>query len=357
MKRTLTFLFLWLCWGFTLGTILLLGPMRWTVDYGRKQSWAEGLERTTVIGYIAVLIIVSLLLAFFSMKLLFKQSTSGVIKGIAVALPVIGIAVSVYVFLHPEWVNSEVSSKEETVSAHFGVGPYPELKKMYELQAEGYTAIISLLHPAVVPFEPSLLEKERNNAKEVGLEFIHIPLLPWISENQQSIDSLRQLIKNGKGKYYMHCYLGKDRVNAAARIVKQENREMQDYGVAKKESGLLDKEFERGPVVELEKDVYLAPLPTKEEYLDVVVEFQQVVSLSDLKNEEAKKRNNEEQQWLKPYNIPFKVFDVSAATSKAQMQEVVKQVKAMPKPIFIHGFFADDKEMLLFKSLYSTVQL
>jgi hypothetical protein len=146
--------------------------------------------------------------------------------------------------------------------------------------------------------------------------------------------------------------LGKDRTNAAGRIIKQENTAMIDLGVKKKESGLLDATFERGAVVQLENDVYLAPLPTKEEYFDVVVAFQQVVSLSDSKNAEARKREVEEKQWLQPYNIPFKVYDVNTSTTKDKMQSIVNEVKALPRPLFIHGYFADDKEFLLFKSLY-----
>jgi hypothetical protein len=127
---------------------------------------------------------------------------------------------------------------------------------------------------------------------------------------------------------------------------------MKDYGLKRKEKGLLDKEFERGAVVELEHDVYLAPLPTKEEYFDVVADFQQVVALTDFRAKEAIKRNDDEQEWLQPYNISFKAFDVSENTSQAKMQEVVNSVKSLPKPLFIHGYFSTDKEMALFKTIY-----
>lgn len=356
MKRVFTFLLLWLGWGFTLGTVLLLGPLRWVVDYGRNNSWAESSEKSTVYISIALLLFVSVTLAYFSFEMIFQPKTSKGFKGALLAVPLLGFAVSLFVFLNPNWINGSVAHKEEKINAKFGVGPYPELVKMYELKSRGYTSIVSLLHPAVVPFEPSLLEREKENARIAGIELIHIPLLPWISDNKASIDSLRSLVKTGSGKYYMHCYLGKDRANAAARIVKQENCEMEDFGLQKNENRLLDKEFERGPVVELEKDVYLAPLPTKEEYFDVVVDFQQVVSLSDFSNTDAKKRNKEEEQWLQPYNIAFKAFNVNPGTTKSKMLEVVKTVKQLPKPLFIHGFFVDDKELQLFKSVYANAK-
>lgn len=102
----------------------------------------------------------------------------------------------------------------------------------------------------------------------------------------------------------------------------------------------------------MEKDVYLAPLPTKEEYFDVVVDFEQVVSLSNANNADARKRNEEEKQWLQPYNIPFKSFNVTAAMGKEKLNEIVNKVKALPRPLFIHGYFSKDEEMVRFKEAY-----
>lgn len=240
MKKTLSFLALWLCWGFTLGTITLLGPLRWVVDYGRTQSWAETSEKSTVYIFIALLVIVSAVFALLSLKRIYNHNTSRAFKAVLFTIPVIGIAMSVLAFMNPAIVNKSDSSKEEKIGSQFGVGPYPELVKMYQLKADGYTGVISLLHPAVVPFEPALLEREKKEAQEAGLAFINIPLLPWISDNKEAIDSLRRLIRTAKGKYYVHCYLGKDRTNAAGRIIKQENSVMVDMGLKKKESGLLD---------------------------------------------------------------------------------------------------------------------
>ena len=132
--------------------------------------------------------------------------------------------VAVYIFLQPNLINGKNVSTITDVNTIFSVGPYPELDKMYALKGMDYTSIISLLHPAVVPFEPVLLEKERKNAKEAGLEFINIPLLPWISDNNNSIDSLRRFVRNARGKYYVHCYLGVDRIAAASRIITQEGK-------------------------------------------------------------------------------------------------------------------------------------
>lgn len=223
---------------------------------------------------------------------------------------------------------------------------------MHDLKNNGYTTIISLLHPAVVPFEPSLMEKEKKNAAEAGLKLINIPLLPWISDNKEAIDSLRRLINTGTGKYYIHCYLGRDRTGAVTRIIKQENHTYTESGEKKHNNEMIKHGLERGQVVELEKDVYLAPMPTKEEYLRVIMNFQQIASLSNMVDDEVKMQVNEEEKWLQTFKIPYKIFNVNEATSPKEMQLIVKQAKMLPKPLFIHGFFPTDKQMVLFKSLY-----
>jgi protein tyrosine phosphatase (PTP) superfamily phosphohydrolase (DUF442 family) len=351
MRKATSYLFFWACWGFFLGAILLLGPVRWTVDYARRQSWTPSAENSIVYFYIGVLVIVSLGLAYLTSLQL--STSSNAKKSVLFGLPIAGAAFALYVFLNPNLINSQPSGKQvETLSAQFAVGPYPEQEAMQELKNKGYTAIISLLHPAVVPFEPSLMEKEKKNAAEAGLTLINIPLLPWISDNKEAIDSLRRLINTGTGKYYIHCYLGRDRTGAVAKIIRQENHTYIVNGETKNTAEITEKGLERGPVVELEKDVYLAPMPTKEEYLRVVTNFQQVVSLSNMFDKEVKQQVEEEEKWLQSFRIPYKAFNVNEATSAKEMQLIVKQTKLLPKPLFIHGFFPTDKQMVLFKSMY-----
>jgi protein tyrosine phosphatase (PTP) superfamily phosphohydrolase (DUF442 family) len=351
MKKTISLLIIWACWGFFLGAILLLGPVRWTVDYARTQSWSSSAENSIVYFYMGVLVLVSLGLAYFTLQQLSTSST--IKKGVLFGMPIAGAAFALYVFLNPNLINTQPSGKQlETLSSQFAVGPYPELAAMHELKSNGYTSIISLLHPAIVPFEPSLMEKEKKNAAEAGLTLINIPLLPWISDNKEAIDSLRRLINTGTGKYYIHCYLGRDRTGAVTKIIKQENHSFTVSGEKKNDGEIITKELERGMVVELEKDVYLAPMPTKEEYLRVVTNFQQVVSLSNMVDSEVKQQVEEEKNWLQPFKIPYKVFNVNGATSAKEMQLIVRQAKLLPRPLFIHGFLPTDEQMVLFKSIY-----
>lgn len=216
----------------------------------------------------------------------------------------------------------------------------------------GYTAIISLLHQAVVPFEPVLLKKEKKNAAEAGLEFISIPFLPWVSENENSIDSLRNLIKKANGKYYVHCYLGIDRVAAATGIIIQEGKAIAQSDTAA-QSLYSKRKFERGNVIELEKDVFIGPLLTKEEYFFVISNFKQVVFLRDPQEPGSNMLIADEQKWLDPFKIPLKILDVTEGSSNAKMQNMVNSVKALPRPVFIHAFSGTDKILFLFKEAYN----
>jgi hypothetical protein len=68
MKKAIVFLLLWIGWGFTLGTICLLGPLRWIVDLERKKLASEGTEKGTVVGLIILLAAASLFIAWVAYK-------------------------------------------------------------------------------------------------------------------------------------------------------------------------------------------------------------------------------------------------------------------------------------------------
>ncbi|MCY7422066.1 MAG: hypothetical protein LH478_10045 [Chitinophagaceae bacterium] len=351
MKKVVIFLLLWLFWGFAVGTLLLLGPVRWTVDKARFNSWSAMAENSIVYVYIGFLIIATFVIALYSVKFLSKGGKPEWLRRVLVVFPFLGSVLSLYAFLHPDIINADTTANK-TISAQFAVGPYPELPKMFELKNEGYSAIISLLNPAIVPFEPSLIEKEKENALEAGLQFINIPLLPWISENEKAIDSLRHLVRTGKEKYYIHCYLGRDRTSVAIRIIEQENQTMTDLGLKKKHEGIIGQKFERGEVIELEKDVYLAPEPTKEEYFDVLSAFKQIVFISDLNNATNKKQLDNEIKLLKPYLLPITAFNITGITTPETVNPIVVAIQKLPKPVFIHGYSLSAAQLAMFKNLY-----
>ncbi|MBC8051531.1 MAG: hypothetical protein H7Y13_00540 [Sphingobacteriaceae bacterium] len=350
MKKTVTILALWLFWGFALGTFILLGPVRKTVDYGREHQWSGQQENLVVFGFMSLLVILSFTIALFSSKYILSGS-SKVKKGSLIAIPLLAAAFSLSLLLNPKYVNSK---EQDRLSEGFTIGPYPTEEKLEELKDEGYTTVISLLHPAIVPFEPKLLSEERENTAKAGIKLINIPLLPWISDNEESIKMLRDLVKNAKGKYYVHCYLGKDRVNVAKQIILQESKkpinELQTFARS------LDsiQTFERGEVFKLEDKAFFTPMPTKEEYLSYIIAagYKQVVALKNLNEPGVQEGINEELGWLMAYKINFKVFNTGDNISEERMKKIADSIKAMPKPLVVHTFRSDQPEAELFLRLY-----
>lgn len=353
MKRTSIFLASWLFWGFALGTFILLIPLRKTVDIARNNGWSETIENLFVFIYIVILGIVSYLLARYTASKIINDNTGKGVKAMYAGLPIVLAGFALYVMMNPALNNYDTASTE--LNTNFTIGSYPTQEKIHELKRRKYTAIISLLHPAVIPFEPKLLNEEIAYAKEEGLDVISIPMMPWVSKNEAAIDSLRSIIRNAKGKYYVHCYLGKDRVNVARRIIEQESDDPVNYEAGLKHRSIDDvKAFERGNIYKLEEGVYFSPLPTNEEYFGYVIatNFKQVVALTDLTDKQAADSTTVEERSLKDYNIGFTLYNVPDNATEARVQAIADSVKAMKKPVLIHAFRSDQPLAQLFMKVY-----
>jgi protein tyrosine phosphatase (PTP) superfamily phosphohydrolase (DUF442 family) len=357
MKKLFILFVFWLFWGFALGTFILMVPVRRMADYAHEHNWPESKENMMVFVFMGVLIILSFLLAKFSSRAVLNAENNRNKKLLHTGVPVLLAVISLFLFFSLSMINADHNRKDKQISTHFTIGPYPEAKKIEQLKEEGYTAIISLLHPAVVPFEPKLLDDEKEVAKKEGIEVISIPMLPWVSDNQSSIDSLRQIVRNAKGKYYVHCYLGKDRVNVARRIIEQESGTNFKLESEIQQRSINDlKAFERGDIYKLDDDTYLTPMPTKEEYFGYVIatNFSQIVSLSDMSDPEARALAEQEAGWLKEFKLAYKVFDVSDKADAKRVQQIVDSVRTMQRPLLIHAFRSNQPVAQAFKQAYST---
>ncbi|MBC7913803.1 MAG: hypothetical protein H7Y07_06730, partial [Pyrinomonadaceae bacterium] len=271
-------------------------------------------------------------------------------KATFIATPILATLISVGLFLNPDLINN--NQRDNKLNAGFTIGQYPTLEKLVQLKKEGYTTIISLLHPSVIPFEPKLMAEEEVNAKKAGIELVSIPLLPWINDNEESIEKLRKLIRTTPGRIYIHCYLGRDRVNVAKAVILQESK-LQVAGRADYRSLDSISAFERGKVYKLDDKTFFIPMPTEEEYFGYVIaaDFKQVVSLKDLSNPESQASIGVESRWLAPYKIPLKVFNTNNFT-EAKMKLIVDSVKSMNVPKVIHAFKSDEPEAQLFIKLF-----
>ena len=333
---------------------LLAGPTKWIIEIALKNSWSEYNEKLIQRFVIIGLIIISLLLSVLLTKLFLKGKSRLLRYSVAGAVLLI-FSVSIYIFSFKPEVFIELSgeianNKTESVLSRNGInvefvfGAYPNLIELKRLKLAGYTGVVSLLNELVVPAEPNLISEEEKNAKLAGIPLVRIPMLPWVSGNNESIDLIHKLVKEGHGKYFVHCYLGRDRVNVFRNIV-------QDMGA--KSTSLVSelarhiedlKSFERGPYTKLADGVYLTPYPTDDEFFGYIVNGQvsTVVSLLDPEDKEDTLWISHEKQILSRYGVRYVNLPISSPKNALELKILTDSFPKIKRPIIIHKYSSSD---------------
>lgn len=332
-------LLLWLLIGFSLGTSLLMGPVRWLMAGMRSRGTAQWLENGAVVLVILGLGLVSALVARWATATVLTSPAWHVRAGIwLLALLLAGAALTLWLQPRMMATGARVVVADDS---RFAFGPYPERSDLERLKREGYTAVVSLLHPAVAPFEPALLERQREAARRVGIELIHVPMLPWVSRNREALETLRELADEESGRYYVHCYLGRDRVNLARRALGQ----LEEGG--ERPSAVRDLlpgfPLERGEIVALDEDVFLTGLPTDEELLYYVANagVDHVVSLLDPRNAENLPWIRGEREALENLAVPLHEAPLANPRPDPEaVEEAVALVRSLEGRVLVHDFLA-----------------
>lgn len=354
IKSTILFLYLSLCIGFPLGLwVLLAGPSKWLAEYAHATDMEISQENIYGKLIIVVYLIVSFLLAFFLYKFI-KSSKNTPLKWFITGTATLILLVSVYIFsFNPQWLISYSGSnlaKSTTNKAdkyqhlEFVYGSYPNEEMIQSLKEEGYDGIISLLHEKVIPAEPALMNDEKKLGDKYGIKIVNFPMMPWVSENGETLQKAKKFIENEKGLYYVHCYLGRDRVNIFKAAAKK-------FGaITKSEKNTTIRKIEeshawaRGEFYKLEEGVYLTPYPTDDEFMMYVLNghFKTVVSLLNNKVEDNQKWIVKEQQLLKDYSINYVHFPTTSSFNEKDIVELKKLINSNEKPILIHSFLSKD---------------
>ncbi len=349
-----TFFAVWGPIGFVTGSMTLLGPVRWFTERARSAEWGDGVENVGVMAIIGLFVVGSALLSWVITRRLGSSGMHATVATLVCLVLVTGA--TMWLWMTPAVMIGLQTTQVSEVS-RFTFGPYPDADRLATLRDEGYTGVISLLHPAVVPFEPKLLADERAAIAEAGLELIHTPMLPWVSDNVDSLAKIKSLATSGTGRYYVHCYLGRDRVgvvrNLVERITKQAQTDTAEtaYSLGKKEA------FERGPIVELEPGVFVTPFPTDEELFAFYLagELEHVVSLLDPDNPEDRPWIEKEEQALADFEVPYSALPVSWQRYDPQVVlAAARRVKQLPRPLAVHAFLPNSTATQAFQLAYES---
>ena len=216
-----TFAYAWFTIGLFTGTLVLVLAVRGILDVLQRLEWQQAAENRLLIGVILLFIALSFLLARRVVRYLYRQTTT------TRRLLLVGLAVPAGLCLYA-WSNPArfLASYAGTVGSSYAMkngptfmfGSYPDEERLKELKKQGVTSVVSLQSSAVL-VEISGISEERGATARQGLAFIEAPMLPWVSDNTESLEKIKQLALHGKGVYYVHCGLGRDRINIAKRLI------------------------------------------------------------------------------------------------------------------------------------------
>lgn len=340
-KRGFQILFLG-AFGFTGGILFLLFflvPLEhWLQDRGTSQETVNVLLTILTVGWIIVGILATALYSF-----LFLQRRKDLPAGVGVLAFTLMASFGMFYFLLDTDLMVAVGQLGEgsVENEELTFGPYPDAQRLEELENEGYDGVITLLNPSI-PFENVLLEQELQQGEEIGIEVYSYPMLPWVSENEEPLAAINQLVVGNEGRYYIHCYLGKHRVE----LVRRELTGATESAVTVEEEPLKSS-LERGRLSAFDQEqIVLGPYPTDEEWVDVVLRrnVKEVVSTLDPTNPEDASLIEKERQIVEDNDLIFTEKPLNAESpDSTTVQEIADYVESLGHKVYVHEFSTSER--------------
>ena len=259
--RTLHWLFLWLWIGFAGGALVLFGvatPLEAVLR-------SDGFDPRRIDQILSGVAVAWALVSYVGARHLAVRLHGGrAALGHAVGAALSAVAFGAFL-LAGTGPLAGFRGLRQTAGDRFVFGAYPDPSQVAQMRHDGFTGVISLLSP-LIPFEAVLLRQERAATVAAGLTFVAAPMLPWVSANEASLDTIRSIARTGMGRYYVHCYLGRHRVEIARYAI------LEASGVAAVPPRItIPDSIERGPLLRLDSNLLLGPLPTRDEWFEIVV--------------------------------------------------------------------------------------
>jgi hypothetical protein len=333
---------MWILVGLVLGTAVLIGPVRLITEGMGEAGWEQSSQDHVLIVVILLYLVLSLLLTRWIVGIMFRARSRNTRWAIAAVVTLLAAGTAW------EWSNpakmlaglaggGDGGAFDIAGGARFIFGAYPDEPKLIQLKRQGVTAVISLQHPGVL-IEREGIIAERESAKRLHLNLIQAPMLPWVSDNEGSLAKLRLIARTGKGVFYVHCGLGRDRVNVAKRVIEAEGSKVALSSDIMAATAFADRPdpFERGSLSHFDHGKWLIPYPNKHEMFGFVLGGQggHVVSLLDPLDPEQSAWNREMEPLMKEYSIPFTMRPLRA-NDPARAVQIAREVRAMPEPVAV----------------------
>jgi hypothetical protein len=207
-----------------------------------------------------------------------------------------------------------VESVQTASGAIFEFGAYPDEARLKQLKDSGVTTIVSLQDPNIVVERQGISEEKAATAK-IGLAMLEAPMVPWFSENSQSLAEIKQIVQTGKGRYYVHCGLGRDRVNIVKKYIESLGAKTVATNDLHQALGFEGRaaDFQQGSLVNLAPEVWLVPFPEREELYGCFMEGRPgtVVIYMDSAAAPQDSLYRDAKQLLGSYGIPYTILSPS----------------------------------------------
>ena len=345
MQFFATFGYAWFTIGLFTGTLVLVVAVRGILDVLRRLGWEQGAQNRLLIGVILLFVVGSFLLARRVVRALYRQTpTTRKMVLFALAIPAL---LSGYAWSNPTrflvgFAGTEGSSLAMRGGPNFMFGSYPDDERIRELKKLGVTAVVSLQSPAVL-VEISGIKDERGAVARAGLAFIEAPMLPWVSDNTESLEKIKQLALHGKGTYYVHCGLGRDRVNIVKRVIEalqpQTGVKVASAADLKRAAGFerRTEPFERGMLMKVRDGVWVIPYPNKDEFYGFILQGQPGHVILALNPADTLQRTwiAEAESRMKEYAVPYTFIPYPAVNGDTNTAAILAQMRALKPPFTV----------------------
>jgi len=337
-----TFFYMWLLVGLVLGTAVLVGPVRLITEGMGRAGWEQSSQDHVLIVVILAYLVFSMLLTRWIVGVMFRARSRNTRWAIAAVFTLLA-AGTAWEWSNPAKMLAGIAggghggSYNVAGGGQFIFGAYPDEPKLRELKRQGVTAVISLQHPGVL-IEREGIIAEKEATKTLHLNLIQAPMLPWVSNNDESLEKLREIARTGKGIFYVHCGLGRDRVNVAKRVIEAEGNKIALSSDIKAATTFSDRheEFERGSLAQFDRGKWLIPYPNKHEMFGFVLGGQagSVVSLLNPTDPEQAAWNAEMEKLMMEYAIPF-IMRPLPGNDIARATTIAHEVQSMAVPVTV----------------------
>ena len=341
----LTFGYAWLTIGLFTGTLVLVLAVRGILSVLQRLGWEQSAQNRLLIFVILVFVASSFMVARRVVRAMYRQSPTG--RKLSLFLLAVPAALSVYAWSNPARFLAGIAGTEGSTYSmkngpKFVFGSYPDESRLKELKKQGVTSIVSLQSPAVL-VEISGISEERSAAAREGLKFIEAPMLPWVSDNTESLEKIKQLALHGTGTYYVHCGLGRDRVNIAKRVI--ESLESQAHVKVAAAADLRTaagferrtEPFERGMPMKVQDGVWVVPYLNEAEFYGFILQGQpgQVLLVLDPSVPEQRAWLAEAEKKMTQYAVSHVFMPYPGAKGDTSTAAIMAKVRSLKAPFTV----------------------